>query len=241
MKKSFNLYLVRHGESHNNSVPQSQRVNDPPLTDLGHTQATLLADRISKQFSLDGNRTNQSSPHLDKLYTSAFLRTMQTIHPTTSLTGRHPEIWTDLFEVGGCFDGYLEGQTVGRSGMTRDEIATQFPGYKIPADIDDTGWWKSKPREKPEEAASRANSVAKILLDNFHGTDASVLCIIHGDLIRLLMDILVTEQPELTTAVVHNTSMTHLRFSHANTEHDYAPEVLLFNDTSHLRTEHLSL
>ena len=138
MEKIFDLHLVRHGESYNNSVDQSQRVNDPPLTELGQAQALRLAERIRQQFdhSCDnvgthtGNKS-RSAPLLDKVYTSAFLRTMQTIYPTTQVTNVTPEIWTDLFEVGGCFDGYLPGKTKGMPGMTDAEIAQQFSDYKI--------------------------------------------------------------------------------------------------------------
>ena len=278
MEKIFDLYLVRHGESYNNSVDQSQRVNDPPLTELGQAQALRLAERIRHQFdhSSDssanlgaeraaGNRS-KSTPILDRVYTSAFLRTMQTIHPTTQVTPVLPEIWTDLFEVGGCFDGYLPGQTNGMPGMTATEIALQFSNYKIPADIDHTGWWKSKPRETHELAEIRAAKIVQQLHDKYHGTDSTVLFVIHGDLIRLLLKIFVPDQPDYVSRVTHNTSMTHLRFSESPTTEPVTtasvttktatpavtttrasnntfqtPQVVLFNDTSHLNSDMLSI
>lgn len=256
MKKTFDLYLVRHGESYNNSVAQSQRVYDPPLTELGQAQAKRLAERIRHQFdhSSDNTETNNERrtdknnvPVLDRVYTSAFLRTMQTIHPTTRITGVLPEIWTDLFEVGGCFEGYLPGQTNGMPGMTATEIAQQFSGYKIPPDIDETGWWKSKPRETHELAEIRADKVVQQLYDKYHHTDSTVLCVIHGDLIRFLMRIFLPDVPDYGTEVTHNTSVTHLRFTADGREGDSAkappqpPQVLLFNDTSHLSTDMLSV
>jgi len=254
MEKIFDLYLVRHGESYNNSVAQSQRVNDPPLTERGEAQAQCLAERIKQQFDHSpdksgvysehsaGNKSNLA-PTLDKVYTSAFLRTLQTIHPTTQITGVQPEIWTDLFEVGGCFEGYLPGQTNGMPGMTDTEIAERFSGYTIPADIDAAGWWKSKPRETHELAEIRAEKVVQQLCDQYHSTDATVLCVIHGDLIRLLMRFFVPDKPEYGTEVTHNTSVTHLRFSAPEPSHDLSriPQVVQFNDTSHLNAAMLSV
>ena len=268
MEKIFNLYLVRHGESYNNAVPLAQRVCDPPLTELGQKQAAKLGERIRQEFhhpavSADSNQEMSPAPTLDRVYTSAFLRTMQTIYPTTQLTGATPVIWTDLFEVGGCFDGHLPGQTTGRPGMTHKEIASQFSTYQIPADIDENGWYKSKPRETPELAEARATRVVQQLFERYHGNQINVMCVIHGDLIRMLMRNLVPEQPDYGTDVTHNTSVTQLRFtaiqsnsttsdstSRVATEQGVsgpgviaqtAPEVVQFNDTSHLSDQMLSV
>jgi len=245
MENIFNLYLVRHGESFNNSVDPSQRVCDPPLTELGQSQAERLADRVQQQFTSEASAKGDS---LDKVYTSAFLRTMQTIYPTTLCTRYQPEIWTNLFEVGGCFDGYLPGKTRGRPGMNRDEISQQFPSYQIPPDIDDTGWWKSQPTETHEQASDRADKLVEIFFEQFVGKNINILCVIHGDLIRLLMSKLVSENPAYGTEVTHNTSMTHLRFtvsanaaSAQQTRTPASPQVLLFNDTSHLTKKMLSV
>lgn len=253
MDKIFNLYLVRHGESYNNAVPMAQRVCDPPLTELGQMQAAKLAERIDQEFNHptrpeDSNPETSLPPSLDRVYTSAFLRTMQTIYPTTQLTGTAPVIWTDLFEVGGCFDGHLPGQTTGRPGMTHTEIADRFSTYQIPSDIDENGWYKSKPRETPELAEARATRVVQQLFERYHGNQINVMCVIHGDLIRMLMRNLVPEQPDYGTDVTHNTSVTQLRFTAAqgsspasNNAIQTAPEVVLFNDTSHLPGQMLSL
>ena len=277
MEKIFDLHLVRHGESYNNSVDQSQRVNDPPLTELGQAQALRLAERIRQQFDhsydnadtdagsdsgVDSGNKSRSAPLLDKVYTSAFLRTMQTIYPTTQVTNVTPEIWTDLFEVGGCFDGYLPGKTKGMPGMTDAEIAQQFSDYKIPPDIDHTGWWKCKPRETNELAEIRAEKVVQQLHDQYRGTNSTILFVIHGDLIRLLMKIFVPDNPDYFNGVTHNTSMTHLRFAESSSPNASAsttatpevgnkaaslnnpfqtPQVMLFNDTSHLTPDMISI
>jgi 2,3-bisphosphoglycerate-dependent phosphoglycerate mutase len=242
MDKQFNLYLVRHGESHNNAVPQSQRVCDPPLTARGRTQSQRLGERIAETFNHTGNHNNSTRlPVLERVYTSAFLRTMQTVHPATEMAGLQPQIWTDLFEVGGCFDGYKPGQTRGMPGMTRDEIAQQFPAYHIPDDIDADGWWKSKPRETTELAHSRATTIVDTLHQRYTGKPTTVLCVIHGDLIRLLLQQLVPEQTDYARQTPYNTSVTQLRFSADINDADNPPQVVLYNDTSHLNAELLSV
>lgn len=70
----FTLYLVRHAQSTNNAQPESQRIPDPPLTDLGEQQAQALALAI-----------DQLSP--DHLFSSPFLRTLQTTAPVAQALG----------------------------------------------------------------------------------------------------------------------------------------------------------
>ena len=49
----FHLYLVRHGESANNALPNHQRVADPSLTELGQKQAHNLAAHYSDFGPID--------------------------------------------------------------------------------------------------------------------------------------------------------------------------------------------
>ena len=66
------LFLIRHGQSLNNFQPQEQRVEDPPLTDLGRRQAELLAEWIESAgltrlicspFRRAANECSTHSPH----------------------------------------------------------------------------------------------------------------------------------------------------------------------------------
>lgn len=226
MSQGFKLYLVRHGESANNALPDPERVNDPLLTERGEQQALHLGDRFH-QHSQDGTT-------VDLLLTSAFRRTMQTVRPMASKLQMQPEIWSDLFEVGGCYDGHLPGQMVGQTGITRSELQSEFPEYKIPDDIDENGWYKNKPAETREQATARAEVQAKRLISEFSERDITVLCLIHADFKDMLIRQFLPNQSEYTTDPLANTSVTLLDFS------SHKPDVLLFNDTDHLSPELIS-
>ncbi len=115
MENTFLLYLVRHGESANNALPESKRVNDPALTKLGMAQADNLGQRFHDHVVAGNN--------IDLILTSPFLRTLQTIKPTAKALGMRPEIRSQLYEVGGCFDGFQKGSLIGRPRMTNVEIS----------------------------------------------------------------------------------------------------------------------
>jgi len=163
------LYLVRHGESTNNALPDAQRVPDPPLTELGHQQVRQLA-----QYYRNLDR-------IDRVLTSPFRRTLQTTLPLLEARDMRAAIWTDLFEVGGCFSGYVPGAMKGASGMTDTEIASEFPHFDIPGDIGEQGWYKCQPVETWELAELRAGRQAIRLRNNFedHGADIPNTSVTH--------------------------------------------------------------
>jgi len=99
---AFQLHLVRHGESANNASPENQRVADPALTTLGEKQARQFG---SHHASID---------RLDHVLASPFRRTLQTAQPL--LNARN--IWPDIYEVGGCFEGYEPDKLSGEPGMS---------------------------------------------------------------------------------------------------------------------------
>jgi len=226
MSEGFRLYLVRHGESQNNCNPEPQRVPDPLLTAIGQRQAHLLGQRFF----------NRESGELlpDLLLSSAFQRTMQTLRPTANLLDMRPDIWTDLFEVGGCHDGYLPGKTIARPGLSRKQIQAQYPEYNLPDDITDTGWYTGTDKETYAEASARAALQADKLVATFSGRDIVVLCLIHADLKGLLCQQFFPDNPDIAHTPFANTSVTLISFN-ATT-----PELLLLNDSSHLPDDLIS-
>jgi len=70
------IVLIRHGEPE--WVRDGLTVVDPPLTDLGHRQATLLADSLRDE-------------HFDEILVSPLVRARQTARPLLEALGR-PEI-----------------------------------------------------------------------------------------------------------------------------------------------------
>jgi len=217
----FHLYLVRHGESANNALPEHQRVADPNLTKLGRKQSLRLASHYS-----DFDR-------IDEVIVSPFRRTLQTAQPLLESRRLRATIWTDIYEVGGCFGGY--GANIsGQPGMTDDEIRSEFPEFDVPADIDKRGWYKSEPFETWDMAIPRARTQAKKLRDRFESTEKVVFCFIHADFKQLLLQHLVPEQSEYHNGGITNSSVTHIHFS------DGSGSVIDYCNTEHLEPSDIS-
>lgn len=229
MTNSFQLYLVRHGESANNALPDTQRVNDPALTNLGMAQAEKLGQRFHQHVA--------AGHEIDLILTSPFLRTMQTIRPTAKALNMNPEIRSQIYEVGGCFDGHRPGELIGMPGMTDQEISTQFPEMQIPPEIDHQGWYKSQPFETWDQAALRAEQQAHQLKDEFIGSGKKVICTVHADLIGLMMGVFCKHDLSMANTTVANTSVTLLNF---NSDAPDQPDVVSFNDASHLDSNEIS-
>lgn len=216
MSASFDLYLIRHAQSANNAVPDSQRVEDPGLTTIGHEQKNHLANRFREV-------------EVTHLLTSGFLRAVETMRPVADVLGIAPTIWTDLHEVGGCFAGWNADNTEGKPGMNRDTLASQFSEFELPDDIDEDGWWKSKPRETYQQAQLRAAQQSKRLLEHFAGSQATVACVIHADLKALMLECLLQDnyQPYAYEDLV-NTGVSLLKCTESGVS------AVSVNDASHL-------
>ena len=213
---SFELYLIRHGESANNAAPEPQRTEDPGLTERGQRQAEAVAMRFA-------------DVPLTHVLCSAFLRAILTTQPLSRAVSLRPSIWTDLHEVGGCYAGHLPGQEVGRPGMDRQTLSQQFPEFDLPADIDELGWWKSRPYESWDDARGRAQRQAARLIQTFAGTHAQVACVIHADFKSLLLEELVADRAHaFSPSQMSNCGVSYLSYSEASFQlHD-------FNSIDHL-------
>ncbi|MFO7907708.1 MAG: histidine phosphatase family protein [Planctomycetota bacterium] len=168
------LFLIRHAQSENNARSQSQRIDDPALTRIGHEQAKRLARRATEL-------------RLTRIYTSPFLRTLQTARHLQHATGLAPQVRVPLHEKGGCIAGTSTREYVGAPGMTRPQISKQFPGYRIPPEINGEGWWGGKPMETSDEAVKRANSVLHAACQEFGDSDERIAYVMHGDFLLLLL------------------------------------------------------
>jgi len=168
------LYIVRHAESANNAGPLESRVEDPPLSPTGSQQAECLAGRL-----------RHIKP--ERILVSPFRRTLETIAPYLAETDVVPEAWIDIHEVGGVVSGHEAGAYEGCPGMSRSGILAEYPAMILPDEIDESGWWKSKPLESKDLAAQRADRVA----DQIHGSIADTgLCTVlisHGMFMRLMI------------------------------------------------------
>jgi 2,3-bisphosphoglycerate-dependent phosphoglycerate mutase len=193
----FRLYLIRHAESENNARPVYQRVCDPAITRRGQLQAEYLADWMQTLA-------------LDVLITSPFLRTLQTTQAILAKRQRLVEVWHDIFEVGGCCNGYDEASFTGAAGLGCTDIQRFFSREHdavgatsqstatteaidtvlIDPEICETGWWNCRDREQSDAVAIRAARVADRLIHKYADSGANIALVIHADFKRELLRVL---------------------------------------------------
>lgn len=168
------IYIIRHAESANNASPLESRVEDPTLSPVGYDQADFLAGRL-----------RHIKP--ERILVSPFRRTLETLAPYLNSTEVVPEAWIDIHEQGGVVRGHEDGRYLGCPGMRRSEILQEYPDMVLPEEIDENGWWKSKPFETVAEAAERANRVAAHIRGPLAETNLKTVLISHGMFMRLLV------------------------------------------------------
>lgn len=148
------VYIIRHGQSVNNALMEDQhlRVADPDLTPLGVQQAERVAKFLAEapdleqmvRHSIDSDERKAATrpQEITHLYCSPMRRALQTAQPIARALGLRVNVWVDIHEHGGIF---LEedGVVTGLGGMTRSQIAEEFPDYELPETITDAGWWGS--------------------------------------------------------------------------------------------------
>ena len=194
----MDLFLIRHGESANNVLTDvSKRVADPNLTDLGREQAEHLSVYLAAGRHLYPHERSSGRP-LDRLYTSAMIRSLQTSAPTSARLELPADIWIDVHETGGLFLTDLEtGIAAGRIGVTPAELEQQLPGAKFTEGaISDAGWW-SQGKETPAAGLGRAIAVVeqlRALASSVH-VDERVGIVSHGDFLSALIKALLDGLP----------------------------------------------
>ncbi len=205
------LFVIRHGQSVNNLLgDESERIYDPPLTDLGKRQAEQLA-----QFLAAGDPDAGSTP-ITHLYCSAMHRALQTAAPLAKALHLRPEVWLDIHEQGGMYLDQ-EGRTVGFPGRTRAEILDEFPDYILPETVTETGWYDvAQGFEELHIGAGRAIKVALELRrraeDEFK--NARIAIITHGTFINLMLKAFLGMLPNREFYFNHsNTGVTRIDFT----------------------------
>ena len=134
------LYLIRHGQSANNlrkealaepcdsPAATAPRMADPPLTDLGKLQARLAGEALTEEG-------------ITRLYCGPMLRTLQTAQIIGAALDLSPHVFVALHEWGGVWESRGETGSVQRPGLTKQEMSAMFPGFVLPSDVTDRGWW----------------------------------------------------------------------------------------------------
>ena len=229
------LFIVRHGESQNNLLNDQlsfddylqQRFPDPALTELGLRQAEAVADHLAKATVAEHYRLlsegKENGYNITRIYCSAMLRAMQTAQPIGQALGIDPEVLIDIHEQGGVFIGDPRGpESIQQAhGITRAQALEQFPGYKLPAEITENGWWYGG----WEDAASgyaRAVRIAafmhKMAANNRNSqqegaVEERVVLVAQGDFIDALIKALLHNVPADDHFYVHyNTAITRIDF-----------------------------
>ena len=165
------LLIIRHAQSTNNTlVDQGERVVDPPLTGLGLQQAELVAKHLANGHDHEtppiGGLPVDSATNgmrIKRLYCSAMLRALQTATAIGHVLELQPQVWVDVHEEGGMWLDHGDGEGIqGYPGLTRSEIAAQFPQVILPAEVTASGWWRHG-REEWTSFQERANRVADAL------------------------------------------------------------------------------
>jgi 2,3-bisphosphoglycerate-dependent phosphoglycerate mutase len=214
------LYLIRHAESENNAKPPQERVEDPPITEVGRMQAALLADWL------------RTLP-IDVLITSPVLRALQTTRHISETTSQHVHVWADVFEEGGIYRGYGPEAIQGGPGLKRSDVirhATQEPSNcTLDETISESGWWGGRNRETAEEATRRAIAVAARFMDSFGASGRNIVAVIHADFKRKLLAQLIGGQIDPRAfGALRNTGITKLNYDGSQWQLDW------FNSVTHL-------
>lgn len=206
------LYLIRHAESENNVLTEEtfhRRKVDPDLTALGYQQRDLLARHIGAGLDTVGQ-----GYEIDRLYTSAMYRSLLTTAPLSDTLGLAPMVWPDLHEKGGMF---LEqnGAVSGFSGMSRSAILDKFPGYQLPKDVTDRGWYEATIGREPETRSFyRAIKVARELRQR-GASDEVIALVSHAGFLDVLLKAIFDQLPSHphTMRYFHgNTAITRINF-----------------------------
>ena len=196
------ILLIRHGQSENNARPARQRIQDPSLTDVGYRQAALTGEWLAQM-------------DVDRLLTSAFLRTLETTDAIRRATGLVPQIWPEIHEQGGCISGYSKGTYKGQPGMSAEDLRGQFPGFKFTKEIGSDGWWKRRPYESIAEATERSQRILARMRKDLVPKWRRVAVVSHGTIVRLLINTMFGErfQDDAWHDDLFNTSVTTVSLS----------------------------
>jgi len=233
------LYIIRHAQSTNNALAGSiERTCDPPLTELGRRQATILAQHLATGTSLapwEADGRDRRGYGITRLYCSPMWRALQTAQSIGWALRLAPEVWIEFHEYGGIFLDHGEaGGVVGYPGKTRAEILAEFPNYVLPEGVTEQGWWRQG-HEDRSACYGRAVEVAG-KLHEWAASEERIAIVSHGGFIDALMKVLFNQLPGRHVYYHHlNTAISRIDF-----RSDGNLDVQYLNRADHLSPELVS-
>ncbi len=218
------LFIIRHAQSANNFLGEqlafddymAQRDPEPPLTELGQRQAALVAQHLASNQHPERKQEVEATGYgLTRIYCSPMWRTLQTAWPISEATGLKPQVWIDIHEQGGIFRGnpHRAGDVVSYPGLTRQAINEQFPGYTLPGEVTDQGWWQGG-YEPMAGCDARAAKVAQTLRQWAEELPNERIALVsHGTFAESLVRALLGLPPDHRSFFSHyNTAITRIDF-----------------------------
>lgn len=150
----MDIFLLRHAESVNNTLPDGEHIADPALTDLGRRQAERLATALAPLRP-------------DVLVCSPLLRSLETALPLVAAASAPCRCWADLVEVNRAHPS--DGQPVA-------DLRRRFPSVDFEPEIS----WPGFPgRETDPQATARADRLIRRLEATFPA-GARIAMVGHG-------------------------------------------------------------
>ncbi len=208
------LFYVRHGESCGNISPDAfsclkYEISDPPLTELGKTQAVLLGERLS-------------SGKLDAIYSSTLERAVDTAFETAKRQRDIPVILLpDLMETGTKAD---------YPGLEEKVLRQKYP-LCVPciSEPTPTGGMLTLGEETFQMRELRAKRIIDFLTKTYNNGE-TVALFSHGTFFRYFISAaLKIEVRDTLRFSCFNTGISKIKFYK-----DKSAKLSFSNDTSHL-------
>ena len=197
------LYIIRHGQSLNNTRSDPEQwVIDTPLTETGERQAALLARHLAEDEAYG----------ITRLYCSPMRRALQTTRPLMAALDLSPEVWVAIHEHGGVVS-QKNGRVTNHPGLSRRAMSEDFPGYRLPNEVTDSGWWRRAEGIEPLAACyDRACTVAAALAERADRAE-TVALVTHGTFADRLIKAILDQPGDSGHFYAHyNTAITRIDY-----------------------------
>lgn len=224
------FYFIRHGQSSNNLLYQENnsdhgRSDDPELTEVGRTQAFLVAEHLRTKLL---NPMINPDVHEVTIYSSLMTRAVETSmiisKELKSSVIAHP----DLHEGGGIYlDDPVKKIPIGQAGKDRHFFELNYPSLSLPDTVNAEGWW-NREYESIDEQKIRAQRVIKQIWALARSEEKCILFVSHMRFYNVLMSKLFGYSLDEKWMRLNNAGITRIDFM------DDRCELIFANRTSYL-------